>query len=735
MRREDEATGAPRWDEAGPEAKLRTRWGSVTFAPTVGAALSVLAASLAIVGQFLLTRTTQIQPLTATTTTAAFLFAFSFFFWLTDLPGGEAGLSLRRRILGPPWDEPGAGWRTFLGLRPWRGARPVARLCQTVARAPLRSAMVFVSLVMSGAVVTLLHVGLENRDAYWDVFVLWLLSVGLYVIALTQPQRFLSATRIRSEVVLHREALLDAALLCVAALALRVPGLGSLPGELGGDEGIVGNMAWEFGRGGGNIFGSAFGYGSLFYLLHSLPVVALDGGIAALRLPNAIGGSLAVPATYLAGRQLFGRRVGLIAGALLAASHMHVHLSRIALGHAIDALLAAAVLFTFMRGLDRRDGRWMALAGVGLGLSQYGYVAGRLLGLVFAAFVLVLAVYRPGYVYRGWRLFATALGSALLTAAPMIRWAFDEPGEYLARLNSRGFVQAGGLDWFVAATGRPAWQVMALQVRDAFLTVVKYRAALFYDAKIPMLSFFMAALFVVGFAYTLWRWHDRRFLVLSLSVIGALLLLTLGQDVEGAAYRIMGAMPAIMLLVAVTLWMLIEGAVRGLGVSRRVPLGLATGVVVFLSAYDLGYYFTVHMADCSYTDAKTVAASVASVHVGEQVAGTTVFALTVPHLTLDSYPSTQYLSQRQVVAFPVENPAAPRPDGPDSAKYIFAVAEGYGELAALVRRTEPAVVLAVPERADELDAIEDALPGGEWTSLDFCGDPVIEVYRTASDEG
>jgi hypothetical protein len=73
-----------------------------------------------------------------------------------------------------------------------------------------------------------------------------------------------------------------------------------------------------------------------FYKLGVIPRI-LNGdegwlGVNAysLRLLPAIGGTLAIPAIYLLGRQISNHRIGLIAAILLAFSQTHIHFSRTA---------------------------------------------------------------------------------------------------------------------------------------------------------------------------------------------------------------------------------------------------------------------------------------------------------------------------------------------------------------------------------------------------------------------
>jgi 4-amino-4-deoxy-L-arabinose transferase-like glycosyltransferase len=63
----------------------------------------------------------------------------------------------------------------------------------------------------------------------------------------------------------------------------------------------------------------------------------------ALRLQAAIFGTLSILAAYALTRLLWGRRPALIAAALLATYHFHIHFSRNAMNNIYDALFSMLI--------------------------------------------------------------------------------------------------------------------------------------------------------------------------------------------------------------------------------------------------------------------------------------------------------------------------------------------------------------------------------------------------------
>jgi hypothetical protein len=127
------------------------------------------------------------------------------------------------------------------------------------------------------------------------------------------------------------------------------------------------------------------------------------------RVTAAAVGTLAVWLLYCAGAKFAGRRVGLLAAALLALAFLPVFYSHLALNDV--PTLAPIALSLWGTAGALRDGRlrWYALAGVGLGLAcATKYTGGIVLAPLLGAAAMQLA--RPGGGVRR----ATAVGGLAL---------------------------------------------------------------------------------------------------------------------------------------------------------------------------------------------------------------------------------------------------------------------------------------------------------------------------------
>jgi len=217
----------------------------------------------------------------------------------------------------------------------------------------------------------------------------------------------------------HRLLLL---LILAVAAAVRLVALETVPLGLHGDEAITGldmRRALRDGYLGPYLYPSALGQPAGPVYLSALLHVWLPPTTATLRAAMALLGVATVALTYLAGRAMFSRVVGLAAAALLATLPWHLHLSRTAfMVNAWPCVAMAAVwlLFRARRAPGRRRLRREALVGLVAGLGVYTYNAYPLtLPLLAVPFAYDLLRPPPGVTRR-----TVAVGSALAAAAALV---------------------------------------------------------------------------------------------------------------------------------------------------------------------------------------------------------------------------------------------------------------------------------------------------------------------------
>ena len=153
-----------------------------------------------------------------------------------------------------------------------------------------------------------------------------------------------------------------------------------------------------------------------------------------LRMSAVAGGLLGVLAISLLARELFGRRAGLVAGAIVAVMAWHVNFSRIAFNAVWSVAFDALAAYFLIQGM--RTGRLLsfALAGTSLGLGLNMYYTTRLLPLILLLYLgRRLVAERSSFFshhLHGLLIFGLV---ALITASPLVQFAIQRPEEFNSR--------------------------------------------------------------------------------------------------------------------------------------------------------------------------------------------------------------------------------------------------------------------------------------------------------------
>ncbi|MGH7333278.1 MAG: glycosyltransferase family 39 protein, partial [Candidatus Rokuibacteriota bacterium] len=245
-------------------------------------------------------------------------------------------------------------------------------------------------------------------------------------------------------------------------------------------------------------------------------------GYLALKVASALIGLLAVPLTFLLGRQLFGTWVGLLAAAFLAVSHWHLTLSRVGLRYSFSAAFVVPTLYFLFRALrGNRRNDWLA-CGLVLGVGLYGYTPIRIVPLLLILLIVLHALLDAGRrVARHERSLERAPGlevaqanslslrywgnalvgglAGLLVCLPMLRYMLDEPRMFWFRALTR-----------VSSNERPLPPDLGVALLDNLknaLLMFNYRGDIVWVNTVPFdpaLDWMTGALFVLGAAYLMW---------------------------------------------------------------------------------------------------------------------------------------------------------------------------------------------------------------------------------------
>lgn len=231
----------------------------------------------------------------------------------------------------------------------------------------------------------------------------------------------------------RRWVLLGLAMLIGAVLRLQQ--LDVVPADIGWDLPYNFTDALSILRGEYRIFFPAnLGREGLFFYLIALVAKFAPLSHFSIKLTSALVGILTIPALYLATRRLFPESVAIGAAFLLAVNRWHIVLSRSGFRVILLPLFSILVLYAFVRALQSYRLFDFGLAGLVFGLGfhtyfPYLFVPGA---LILALVLLVLSGRR-----LPWRallpLLAIMFAVALVVYAPLIRYALQNPKEYIAR--------------------------------------------------------------------------------------------------------------------------------------------------------------------------------------------------------------------------------------------------------------------------------------------------------------
>jgi hypothetical protein len=296
-----------------------------------------------------------------------------------------------------------------------------------------------------------------------------------------------------------------------------------------------------------------------------------------LKIGTVICGLVTLPYMYLLGKELGGKRLGLLAVFFTGIGYWPNVISRVGLRFPLYPLFVAPTLYYLIRGLRTRNRNDFILSGLFLGFGLHGYSPFRIVPLVI---VVAVGLYLLHAQSRGSRRPALAwLGIVAVVSfivfLPLARYWLDYPAIY----GERAFSRMGTTE---APLPGPAGSILLSNTWNAV------RMFNWDDGEIwvhsvthrPALDVVSGALFLLGIALLLLRYIRERhwldlFLILAVPLLELPSILSLAFPTENPALnRAGGALVPAFLIVAVALDGLL-GAIAA-RLTRR------TGIVVSL---------------------------------------------------------------------------------------------------------------------------------------------------------
>ena len=467
----------------------------------------------------------------------------------------------------------------------------------------------------------------------------------------------------------------------------------------------------------------------------------LGSNLIGLRITSVIAGVFAVIFTYLLARNIGGWRLALLAGTLLAVSHIHLHFSRAMLsGNVQDACFAVAVIYFLDRGLRRRSIGTLAFSGFLLGFFFYIYTGARLTILVI---VTALALY---YVLHRERLraalpgLAAMAGALIVTVAPLALWALTHLSEYNLKVDEVGIIQNG---WLAAEAERqqlPAWRILLeQQLRHSILAIIYYPVDKFYHSRLAMLDYFTAVAFLFGAICAAARAvRDRTLMLLVVwIVLGIITGSTLTTEPIIASYRIVVILPAVAIVAALGLskvWDMVVAAG-----APQVLAGLGCGLwLLGATTTNLNYFFREFPTDelCSRHQIDQRIATRAGRYVAAQPANTQIYVFGAPFTILNLHWHFTFLSMGQAItnaeAVPILRDAAAPANVPLQLDVMRPGIDIELPPDAALPTNVPILMLFLQEQEAQYDEAVARFPGGRSEELNICtggNDITIRAYH------
>ena len=233
------------------------------------------------------------------------------------------------------------------------------------------------------------------------------------------------------------------AALCLVSLLLRLPHLDTLIPFVHGDEAACGIYGRLFNSGQAPLLSIGwYGLPMLSYVIPGLGLQMFGDTLHGLRLTNVCLGTFGIVLTYLLGRELFGRRAALLAGAILTLAFLDIDLSRDGI-HYIQAPTAITLsLYLLVRWLRRGGMVAPLLAGMSLTISLQVYFSARIVFPIVVVLLLFIALFDPQL--RRARLVGAAwigLGFAI-AVLPLIALFAANPGSFAERQDQVSLLKA-----------------------------------------------------------------------------------------------------------------------------------------------------------------------------------------------------------------------------------------------------------------------------------------------------
>ncbi len=385
-----------------------------------------------------------------------------------------------------------------------------------------------------------------------------------------------------------------------------------------------------------NIDGTAL----LLALLQSASSSIFGADIGAMRMLSALYGSATIVMLYVSTRLFFDRRTAWLTALALMAMSVHLEFSRLAIPYVADGLLLCSILAALATGWESGKRRWYVLAGMLLGLCQYTYHSGKIIPVIYALWLAVLAIANWSMIEMRLRQLGVMWLVAAVVALPMWLTMFVQWPTYWGMLNQVSIFADNpltGQGWLVQIATQqqqPIWLTALYQVRDAAAAFVIVPLRDGYDVGMPMLTIPSAILFSIGMLLMIREYDDPRYWILFIGLASAIGVAAITIDTP-AAQRMVYIAPFVATVIGIGLaesgrWFRLEWIQTDWSINPLIIQGLSIVVAVAVAGYD-GYTYIQNTGTQSASIEEQSASAMSSKLVNYP-SGSQVYLFTAPQL-------------------------------------------------------------------------------------------------------
>jgi len=343
---------------------------------------------------------------------------------------------------------------------------------------------------------------------------LWLTGIGILVIPLWRHGRAVSP---REPIDLLEWGLVI--LITLTGFGLRYWNLLAIPSHVDNDIALIGTSSLKLIQSGNyHWIGPSDSGGLLAYdQLIAWSMRLFGQNQYGVVMISVIFGTLSLPLTFLLGKELGGKKVGLIAMALLTINYTHIQFSRILFGP-LATLFAILASYFLLKGWQTKHPAWFALSGVSIGLCLLTYESSRILPVLIVTLIVWQWVWHPTDFRATIKYWLILILGALVAFGPYLVYTLQN----FARFNGRGndVMLWNPQIWqheMEAYHSTSAMQVIWEQIWRTFLTLhLTGDSSPQFAIQRPMVSPLTAALVVLGLAYCIPRLKNLKYILLIL---------------------------------------------------------------------------------------------------------------------------------------------------------------------------------------------------------------------------